>query len=403
MSGPDDRHVAGHSVHVPLGRGRRLWYDFVTLNGFTDPDHPEYRRVYLMNVLLLVSTAICAFFFAFHLITAERFNALAGVNGFGVVAAGGLIIDLRRFHRVERTATLINLFALFGLAFFLAVEYRNDAAAIWAALYYPFAFFLKGVRAGVRYAAAYTVLAIAVVGLDVLAWHPVGAESAVTSVLNVSVATLSMLAFLYYYERTREEAAGRLLAARERLTQLSHTDELTGLYNRRHFESVFPGEIRRAHRERQHFGLLMLDVDFFKAYNDHYGHPAGDEVLKQIAAVMRRCMRRTGDLVFRLGGEEFGALLMVEYPDDAEAIAEAIREDVEALDLPSEGAPLGMVTVSIGVRLVDGQVPLADRPAARLMAEADGALYEAKKLGRNRVVRYGAAETPESPRARRLG
>lgn len=400
MSGLDDRHIAGHPVRVPLGRVRRLWYDFVTLNGYTDPDHPEYRRVYLMNVLLLVSTAICTFFFVFHMSIAERFNALAGVNGFGVVAAGGLIIDLRRFHRVERTATLINLFALFGLVFFLAVEYRNDAAAVWAALYYPFAFFLKGVRTGIKYAAAYTVLAIAVVALDVLVWHPVGTEAALTSVLNIMVGTLSMLAFLFYYEITREEAAGRLLAARERLTQLSHTDELTGLYNRRHFESVFPGEIRRAHRERQHFGLLMLDVDFFKAYNDHYGHPAGDEVLKQIADVMRRCMRRTGDLVFRLGGEEFGALLMVESPEDAEAIAEAIREDVEALDLPSEGTAQGIVTVSIGVRLVDDQAPLADRVAARLMAEADGALYDAKRLGRNRVVRHGADEAVQ---ARRLG
>ncbi|MBA1147109.1 diguanylate cyclase [Ectothiorhodospiraceae bacterium WFHF3C12] len=400
MAELDSKYVAGRPGRVPLSRFRRAWHNFVTLNGHTDPDHPEYRRVYLMNVLLLVSTGICAFFFTFHLITADRFNALAGVNGFGVVAAGGLMIDLRRFHRVERTATLINLFALFGLAFFLAVEYRNDAAAIWAALYYPFAFFLKGVRSGVRYAVAYTLLVVLIVGVDVAVVDPVSAEAALTSVLNVLVGTLSFFAFLYYYEVTREEAADRLLAARERLTQLSHTDELTGLYNRRHFESVFPGEIKRAHRERRHFGLLMLDVDFFKAYNDHYGHPAGDDVLKQIAEVMRRCMRRTGDLVFRLGGEEFGALLMVESPEDAEAIAEAIREDVEGLALPSEGTHQGIVTVSIGVRLVDDDVPLADRHAARLMAEADGALYDAKRQGRNRVVRFGASE---AARAQGLG
>lgn len=179
-------------------------------------------------------------------------------------------------------------------------------------------------------------------------------------------------------QRTMElEAANRQLAA------LSTTDGLTGLANRRHFDTVWQEEWQRAARAGTALALLLIDVDNFKAYNDRYGHLAGDDGLRRVAAVLAREARRAGELVARYGGEEFVVVLPGAGVAEARAVAERIRAAVQDEAIPHAGADAGVVTISLG--LASGR-PRHAEDAEALLREADGALYLAKQTGRNGVV-----------------
>ncbi|WP_180125052.1 diguanylate cyclase [Rhodoferax sp. BLA1] len=164
--------------------------------------------------------------------------------------------------------------------------------------------------------------------------------------------------------------------------QLATQDELTGLANRRHLNKVLTQEWARFKRSKQPFAVVMIDIDFFKPYNDHYGHLAGDECLRHIAQVIQSGMRRAGDLAARYGGEEFLLILPNTLAEDGQRLADAVRQSVEQLNLPHAKAPLGRLTVSMGVAaMVDGGYV----DALALLSAADEALYLAKQGGRNRV------------------
>ena len=169
---------------------------------------------------------------------------------------------------------------------------------------------------------------------------------------------------------------------------MSATDPLTGLANRRRFDEALATETLRARRAGKPMALAMIDVDHFKKFNDLYGHQGGDDTLRQVAAVMAAHARRPSDLIARYGGEEI-AMILPETPiDDALRILDAIRADIETRQLPHAGAPLGHVSVSIGIAALNAPLPDA---AAVLIAAADQALYRAKDGGRNRVVVAGSA------------
>ena len=172
---------------------------------------------------------------------------------------------------------------------------------------------------------------------------------------------------------------------------------MTGLANRRHFDQVLAREWQRAGRERLPLSILLLDADCFKAYNDAHGHPAGDEVLKAIAACASANLHRPTDLAARYGGEEFAAVLPNTDINGAVQVAEGIRRAVMARGLPHGAAESGFVSVSIGVA---STIPHDGDSAASLLERADAALYEAKRLGRNRTeARFVRLAVPARPAA----
>jgi diguanylate cyclase (GGDEF)-like protein/PAS domain S-box-containing protein len=174
----------------------------------------------------------------------------------------------------------------------------------------------------------------------------------------------------------------------EQLKLLATTDGLTGLLNRRAFDSALETELARAKRENAPLSLVMIDVDRFKAYNDIYGHPAGDEVLKQVGAMLREVIRRPGDLVARYGGEEFAAILPNTDEDGAFFIADAFREGLHTLGLPHKGSEKGFMTASIGLTCLTPSDEGVN--ANELVRRADEALYNAKGAGRDRVMGWRA-------------
>lgn len=170
--------------------------------------------------------------------------------------------------------------------------------------------------------------------------------------------------------------------ANRRLEALSATDPLTGLANRRRFDEVLAGEWARACRAGTSLAVMLLDIDRFKQYNDSLGHQAGDDCLRDVAAVLSFKVRRAGELVARYGGEEFVVIAAGADMARALQLAESIRSAIEESSITHPGNPSGVVTVSIGVA---AGVPQRDQLAEDFVAQADAALYRAKENGRNRV------------------
>jgi diguanylate cyclase (GGDEF)-like protein len=182
--------------------------------------------------------------------------------------------------------------------------------------------------------------------------------------------------------------------ANRRLATLSTTDSLTGLANRRKFDEVWQAEWQRATRQGSLLAVIMLDVDFFKRYNDHCGHQAGDACLQQVANILAGGIHRAGELVARYGGEEFVLVLPGADLADAYASAERIRAAVQAAAIPHPDSPLGpVVTISLGLA---ASIPCVGTPSEQLLRAADDALYQAKAEGRNRCCGGGPSSGAQS-------
>jgi diguanylate cyclase (GGDEF)-like protein len=179
------------------------------------------------------------------------------------------------------------------------------------------------------------------------------------------------------------ERTDELRELNTQLEAMSLTDALTGIANRRQFDQVLEQEWGHARRSGESLALAVVDVDWFKRYNDHYGHPAGDACLRAIAQALAATANRSTDLVARYGGEEFVLLAPMTDLAGVRGMANKLLQAVEVLALPHELSPLGRVSVSIGVAAA---VPEQEASAEALVARADAALYEAKKQGRNQVV-----------------
>jgi len=189
---------------------------------------------------------------------------------------------------------------------------------------------------------------------------------------------------LVQHESELNELNARLAQLNNDLSILSRTDALTGLANRRAFDLGLAEEVSRATRHGVPLALLLVDIDHFKRYNDHYGHPAGDECLRRVAAALHECAARPADLVARLGGEEFALLLPHQSSEGALALAERCVQAVDAAAIAHGSSPVApFVTVSVGVaQLRSG----ASQDPAALLAAADAALYQAKQRGRHRAI-----------------
>lgn len=169
----------------------------------------------------------------------------------------------------------------------------------------------------------------------------------------------------------------------EQMKGLAETDALTGLANRRSFDDGLQREFEAAKRTGRPLSVLLIDVDRFKAYNDRYGHLAGDVCLKSVAAAIATAVRRSGDIAARFGGEEFAVVLPDTDGDTAITIAEKIRTSIRDLGMVHEGSEYGIVTASVGATVLISASRVAN--PAELVARADLALYQAKDAGRDRV------------------
>lgn len=188
----------------------------------------------------------------------------------------------------------------------------------------------------------------------------------------------------------------------DELRSSARTDQLTAIANRRRFDEVLANEWSRAHRSGEALTVILLDVDYFKRFNDRYGHPAGDDCLRRVAGALHAACLRPGDLVARYGGEEFGVILPETPLSGATCVAKRLLESVTRLAIPHDSSlAASCVSMSAGVasyrqphsyppsrRILSGEVNSAQ--LGQLLADADSALYAAKEAGRARFVVHGA-------------
>jgi diguanylate cyclase (GGDEF)-like protein len=226
------------------------------------------------------------------------------------------------------------------------------------------------------------------VDLPVLSGSEVGY---LTEVFNDMVARL---------RQGREELAAinkTLRKKNKELHELSITDSLTGLYNRKHLMETLDNEVARSKRHKHDFAVLVIDIDHFKEYNDTYGHLAGDEVLSRLASVFKKSVRSC-DYVARYGGEEFILVLPEIGPEDGVKAAERIRKEVVKENFAGDGKPRE-VTVSVGV----ASYPKDGDDSQAIIRHADAALYKSKESGRNRVVLAGATQKKKRQKSKSKG
>ncbi|MEB0007850.1 MULTISPECIES: PleD family two-component system response regulator [unclassified Pseudomonas] len=209
--------------------------------------------------------------------------------------------------------------------------------------------------------------------------------------------TIELVARIRYHSRSymtllqRDEAYRALRVSQQQLLdtnlvlqRLMNSDGLTGLSNRRHFDEYLELEWRRALREQSQISLLMIDVDYFKAFNDNFGHLEGDEALRQVSSAIRESCGRSSDLPARYGGEEFALVLPTTSPGGARLLAEKLRQTVEGLNIPHIfPLPGSILTISIGLATM---IPQPGSNSRQLIMDADKGLYSAKNNGRNQVV-----------------
>jgi two-component system cell cycle response regulator len=216
-----------------------------------------------------------------------------------------------------------------------------------------------------------------------------GADDYLTKPLNrdeLQVRLISASRVTSLHRRLAEQNA-RLELLNTRLFEQARKDPLTGLGNRLLLQEDLEALRSRAERYGHSYCAVLCDVDFFKQYNDTYGHLAGDEVLKQVAETMKGCFRR-GDTAYRFGGEEFLIVLPEQTSKTATVAAERLRTAIQNLQMPHEKSPFGVVTISAGITAL---LPGIGKNVDDLLNEADAALYRAKRSGRNRVAAYEAA------------
>jgi diguanylate cyclase (GGDEF)-like protein len=250
-----------------------------------------------------------------------------------------------------------------------------------------------------HHAVAYTLaslaayIAIAVFGsvdpraiVDVLFIYTAAAAASLMVTYRNDVA--DRRAFLASEKISAQAAA--LTRANEELQRLLTTDALTGVYNRRYLDQSLMAHGEKAAADNSHLGVVMVDVDHFKAYNDMFGHRAGDECLREVARVIVANVRDGTDIVTRYGGEEFAVLAPGLSPEGTEALAERIRAAIEERAIPHPRARDAKVTVSAGTSAI---IPKGVGVLETLFETADSALYRSKNLGRNRVTRADFAGT----------
>lgn len=335
----------------------------------------EARRIQTLKALLLFTLAIC-YLYAYINFT-RGIYPVAGAQFLMGVFSTWLLYWIRHSPRPHYWS-----FVYLVLFFSVMVVAMSDpglsfSVFVWIMIIPAVALFLLGRKVGLGLAVVYMTASVSVYYINREAVSPV----AITNIVGCSILLIGMT---YVYEYSREKSE-------EQLQALASTDTLTGLLNRSGLNRQAGVVFAQARRTGRPVSLLSLDLDWFKQINDHFGHEAGDEVLRRVASTLRERLRGS-DLVCRWGGEEFLFLLPETSRTSALGLAEEVRASIELLEIPVESGT-ARVTASVGVVSYPEDT---DEPG-KLLLMADQCLYAAKHQGRNQVVAL-ADEASGDPR-----
>lgn len=331
------------------------------------------QRITLLRALLVLTMVFAT---GFGVLNLFRGLATLGLVELGVALISGVMMLVLRYSRYPGHWGLLYLVLFFAmLVTALFSVGTSKTIFVWILIIPIIAHFLHGRHLGLVLSLFFLSVAWAVYYVNFLEkWTITG----FTGLANVVASSLVLTGLVQVYEFSREKAE-------ERLEALADTDSLTGLPNRKHLRELLERTLNEAERTGMGFCLLGVDLDHFKEVNDQYGHDAGDQVLRQVADILGKRLRRT-DTPARWGGEEFFVLLPATSTEGALQIAESVRAELAGARI-AVGGELLTVTASIGI----SEYPLDGRTVRELLVSADRRLYKAKSRGRDVVVHEGRA------------
>ena len=346
-----------------------------------------YRRIILINAILILSTMVLLLFSLYN-ISVEEYT-IATYDFFTAIFTLLIFFYLRATKNVSYTAKVsTSLLALFFILLIQALQGAHSSF-IWTVLLPILAIMLNGKRVGLYFTIAfYTILfTMAFNGLGIWAdgtWNE-------KDLIRIFSSALVLTYLIYFNEFALERSDAKLQEIRlrehnymKKLKEYAITDELTMLYNRRHFNELAPKLLALAKRRELYFTFFIIDVDHFKGYNDNYGHQAGDEALIKVANILKQHIQRNDDFVFRLGGDEFAGIILTDEPDTVYKHIEEVCTIVEEESIIHDFSTIcDHLTTTIGIVAMS---PTQQLDIEDLYKAADKNLYKAKQNGKNQCV-----------------
>lgn len=352
-------------------------------------DKLSYRRVVMINSVLTLLVVSFSLFTYINLFITQDY-IIATLDFIAGLMSLFILWLFRQYKDIRQVAFLATIILITFMILFIIKNNNSHFGVIWSVFIPYFAITFNGKKVGLYLSMFYygIMFILAYEGLGV--WNEGMWEF--IDLFRFVVASTVLTFVVYITESAHEHADKELAIVREHeqamleeLTQLAITDALTGVYNRRYFNETFPLILEDAKETESLTALLILDIDYFKDYNDKYGHFAGDIALRKVAQKLSAILQNQGSLVFRIGGEEFAAVMHVKSEDEVEEIVNNIHQGIHELNIEHNASKLSskILTISIGVCT---NYPTDDKQLDYFYKTADTALYQAKYEGRNRTI-----------------
>lgn len=350
----------------------RKWLSTQVQSGI-QKDGVNYRKNITANLILGFAFLMLLFYTAVYFYNGEA----------PAVYTDGVLfmlfpLFLLLFRRKKNTLAHITL-SIMGicLLYILHVNEGRHYLPIWSFIYIYVSMILYGHQKGLLLAVVYYFVVLSML----YSW--IGLSLDIISYIRFTSVAILSVAISYLSEYLIYEILNNLTETQQKLEQKNRTDSLTGLYNRRHFDYLFPKEINTAKRDQSLLAFAMLDIDDFKSFNDTYGHQVGDQALVTVSNLLKSKLKRSSDAIFRLGGEEFALLFKAQNEKEALNTLDDIRNAVEELKIVHSNSKVSdFLTISCGLELITAE---NNTDIKEIYKNCDYLLYKAKHAGRNQI------------------
>lgn len=350
-----------------------------------DPSYKDYRKLLMANLSYIIALLVFFVFSFSHLLTFD--NYIAGIMEviFIIPALYGFL-KLRKDKDIDKSAIFANYLIFIAILTTLFIFQFKECVVAWAFVFPFVAMNLCGAKKGFIFVVIFNIIVY-------IAAYYFWTDTHMSLLSFVRFVTVSLIIsiLVYFYESSisssfekQAELNESLIASIKEARELSITDALTTLYNKRHFDVVFSDEFNRAQRAGEPFIFAIIDIDNFKLYNDTYGHDAGNIALERVGKILNQQTARAGDYAFRIGGEEFAIILQSSSSENVDNHFNDLRKKIENEKIEHiNNKPFNVLTVSIGVVSVVNYKNLINIEVYR---KADKNLYAMKNSGRNAVL-----------------
>ncbi len=353
-----------------------------------DEYNPLQTKLLLLNAMFFITIIINLLFMFINLFLIQTYF-LFFINVFMLTLISYALYLLREKDQHVLASYIGNATLFVSFVAIILLKHGENYTMIWTYFFVPFSIVTLGAKKGLMVSFTFIMTILAITFAGIYSWD--SPNWSTKTYLRFSLAHFVMLYVIYAIQNSNESANLKIEKLRQKeklqlklLEKLSITDTLTSLYNRRFFEEIFPRQILRANSHKELLTFFTLDLDYFKQYNDTYGHQKGDWALQQIAEILKEIFNKSDDYTFRMGGEEFAGIYLDGSESNVHLLINEIAEKLKERAIEHKGNPVeGILTCSIGVYI---KVPEDDLSHQEIYRLADEALYKAKKKGRNQII-----------------